>query len=116
MSVMMTVFGVFFYPLSKHLYYINSIKKLFLVRTRDEDIFQNSKNKNSSEADLKISKYLDESNYPCKYEEDVLEELKMHRLVKLSFKDNTLLFLHNNIPCFKYCPWKKRAKLQKLFM
>ena len=61
-----------------------------------------------SENDLKISKYLKEENYPDEYDEEEREELRKHRLIKLSFKDSVLLFLHNNILCFRCCPWWKK--------
>ena len=115
MNVLLAVFGIIFYPMSKHLYYVNSIKKLFLARTRELEIFQKREGKQIGQSDSKILKYLNEENYPCQYDEAILKELRMHRLIKLSVKDNLLLFLNNNLFCFRYCPWRKRVKLQKLY-
>ena len=43
MNVMLTVFGVLFKPLSKHQYFTNAIKRLFLARTKDDTIFLDPK-------------------------------------------------------------------------
>ena len=35
--------GLFMFPLSEHLYYLDAIEKLFLARTRDTTLFPKSK-------------------------------------------------------------------------
>lgn len=105
--------------MSKHMYYMNAIKKLFLARTKETDLLlESKKNRNGKEKsknEMKITKYLKEEHYPVKYDETILEELRMHRLIRLSVIDNVLLFMHNNIFCCKFCPWKKSVKLRKLY-
>lgn len=38
--VLVSFFGVIFYPISQYLYYINSIRKLYLARTKDSNLFK----------------------------------------------------------------------------
>ena len=35
--------GIFMFPISEHLYYLEAIEKLFLARTRDTSLFPKSK-------------------------------------------------------------------------
>ena len=62
MSVLLAVFGVIFHPMSKHMYYINAIKRLFLARTRDTTLLLSGKvdknGKERSKMEMKITKYL----------------------------------------------------------
>ena len=36
--VLLTIFGVIFYPISQYLFYMNSAKKLYFARTKDTDL------------------------------------------------------------------------------
>lgn len=38
MRVLITFFGILFYPISQHLFYVNAAKKLFLARTKEKDL------------------------------------------------------------------------------
>ena len=37
--VLVTFFGVIFYPISQYLFYVNSMQKLYLARTKDSKLF-----------------------------------------------------------------------------
>lgn len=39
MNIMICIFGIIFKPVSKFLYYTNTIKGLFLARTKDSKLF-----------------------------------------------------------------------------
>lgn len=122
MNVILAVFGVVFRPMSKHMYYTNAIKRLFLARTRDPNLLLDQKldedGKEQSNQETKITKYLNEKNFPCDYDDVMRRELQKHRLIRLSLRDHILLFIHNNLGaviCQKVCLWKKKDKLQKLY-
>ena len=38
MRVLITAFGVIFYPISRYIFYLNSVKKLYLARTSSPDL------------------------------------------------------------------------------
>ena len=77
MNVIVAIFGVVFNPMSKHMFYINVIKKLFLARTRDSKLLKSQRDEKGckdekvdtgchdrSKRESKITKFLDEHNYP----------------------------------------------------
>lgn len=107
--VLMTVFGVIFYPISRYFFYLNSAKKLYLARTKDSHLFH-AQDMHHCHCNLeqKMIRYTDDSKVPCKYTRQIQKELKKHRVINLSYRDQCLLFFYtrlNKFACKSVCPW-----------
>ena len=119
MSVMMAVFKAVLFPISQHMYYWIAIKRLFLARTSDQNLFlDEKKGKFRSRNEKKITQYFNPEQFGiqnmllCR----VKNEIQKHRLIRISLKDSILLFLHDRLVCLQWFScWKKKAQFQKLF-
>lgn len=54
-EVFMVSFGFFLYPISEHSYHVQAIKRLFMARTKDDDLFLKP---NLQEEGVKPNKHL----------------------------------------------------------
>ena len=71
-----------------------------------------------SKFETKISKFLDPVNIPGNISIKMQKEIEKHRLIRISLKDNIMLFLYKIFPekcCKHICKFKNHNKLQKLF-
>ena len=95
-NVMMLIFGFMIYPISEHSYVLKVAKKLFIVRTRDEDFFQKDPRQN---IDVKA------------LSPKVQKELDLHRAIKLYKQDNICLYIANVMgSCFPSSLWPKKKQ------
>lgn len=100
-NVMMILFGIFVYPISEHSYILKAAKKLFIARSRDENLF-----KEDPRQEISVKGYTTK----------IQKELDLHRAIKLSTKDNMCLYFANRMGCcFPSCLWGKKKKFQKLY-
>lgn len=117
--VLLSMFGVLIYPLNHYLFVINSARKLYLARTREQNIFEDpSKSRCNTKIEQKMLNFTDPKNIPCSYGKSLKLEVLKHRYIYLTFKDTVLLFLNNVFNyfiCKRICKWSKRDKLQKLY-
>lgn len=135
LEVIMVFTGAVLMPISEHHYILKAAKRMFMARTRDPTLFQKHNDGDcNQENNKKIIKYIDRrminsyasevigTDQPLKQSSNSLvNQLKLHRLARLSLLDSVLLFLYNKF----YCPscknswplwtWRKRSKLQRLY-
>ena len=65
MNIMISIFGIIFRPFSKFMYYSNAIKRLFMARTNNEQLFQEpKKGRQTSTTEEQMTYYLDPKNFP----------------------------------------------------
>ena len=97
------------------MFYLNSSRKLYLARTKDDELFKVVPiDKSESNMDRKMIKFTQTDDLPYKYKKCIKKEFKKHRFISLSGKDKLLLFLYNAfgfVMCKRVCPWSKRDKL-----
>lgn len=117
MAIMVSFFGIIFHPISKFMYYMNAIKRLFLARTREQKLFiEPKKGMYSSKAEGEMMYYLDERNFPKHLDDRTRKEIGKHRLIRLSNGDKFLLFIMHNFPFFSRCiKWDKKDKLLRMY-
>ena len=66
--VLLTIFGVLFYPINQYLFVINMAKKLYMARTKENDLFQNPQEHiGNCKIERKMMKLIDPQNMPCSY-------------------------------------------------
>ena len=88
-------------PIAHHCYILAVMKRLFLGQTRDKSLFKTQK-KNKKK--LTVDK--DDKN---------ATKIEKNRPIKLSLKDNFLLYISNTFGCLFCNLWPKKKKLQKLY-
>jgi hypothetical protein len=106
-EVIMICFGIFLFPISEHSFTMKAAQKFFLARTKENSLLM-----------AKKSKFTEETAIPKNQmgNEFYLNELKMHRYICVSPKDNFLLYLANQLgKCFPANCWSKKKKLQRLY-
>ena len=65
MSILISIFGLIFRPLSQFLYYSNAIKRLFLARSKNDGILLKSKECcKSSAVEDQMNYYINDKNFP----------------------------------------------------
>ena len=115
MSVLMATCRAFMFPISRHMYYWNAIKRLFLARTSDDTLFlKEKKGRQRSGSEKMITKYFNPENYGIqnKLVCQVKKEIKKHKLIRISIFDSFLLFLHDKLICLNRCScWKRKKPL-----
>lgn len=101
-GVLTLILGFFIQPISEASFIMKSAKRMFLVKTRKDDLFITPKKKKS------IGKFV---------EGDRDDSFKYHRVINLKLKDKLCMYLQNLMgPCFicKVC-WSSSKKLNHLF-
>ena len=99
--VLMSIFGVIFYPISQFLFFLNSVKQMYLARTKEADLLENASCQNSrTNHEKKMMNYTNGSKIPAKYSKSMTHELSKHRVINLSLKDLILLFIFDSFNCF----------------
>ena len=74
-------FGFIFFPISETSFVMQSAKRLFLVRTKDEEFFQD-------QHPLKKKQwYLEDDHIPPTYSDKESEEIKRHRFIRPKVTD-----------------------------
>ena len=105
---MLIVFGSFFYPISKHSFYLNAIKHMYLAKTEDTEIFGESK----AGAKRKVVP----ASIPKAQELYISQRISKHRIIKVRLLDSICTFLCKGSLSFLNCGlWKKRDKFIYLF-
>jgi hypothetical protein len=95
-NVMMLLFGWILFGVSEHSFVLKAAKKLFLARTKDNNLF-----KHDPRANTKVAAFSKRAR----------EELDKHRPIKLHLKDNILLYLSNHWSrCFPMSLWPEGKK------
>ena len=82
--VLLSFFGIIFYPISRFLFIINSAQSLYLARTKDDNLLRKSLKPDSSKLEKKIMSYTDGSKIPCKYNDKMMNELQKHRMILIT--------------------------------
>ena len=101
-GVLCLIIGFFIEPISEVSFIMKSAKRMFLVKTRKDDLFTTPKTRKS------IGKFVAGNRE---------DGIKYHRVINLKKSDKCCLYLQNLMgPCFicRIC-WKNRSKLNKLF-
>jgi hypothetical protein len=75
-DVFVLIFTYFFAPISEFNFILEASKKLFMARTKTDDLFEKEKTKH--QAEFKSTK--------------VENEIKKHRVITISIKDSIYLF------------------------
>ena len=107
-EVTMIVFGFFLFPVSEHSFILKAARLLYYARTRDQKLLD----KQISEKEEKLEKFLDASKYTNIKCSNLKSELSKHHIIRLTPSDNIKLFISNIIKgfCCNVC-WKKKEKL-----
>lgn len=115
-EVIMLLFGFFLFPISEYSYVMRATSRLFLARTKENDLFAktNTEDRHSTKFAKKVDKSL--LNVDNKNDDDLKKEMKKHRVIKISFLDNLKLYVSKILGCefLDRCFWK-RNKLMKLY-
>ena len=79
----------FVYPLSRYLYYLMMIKRLYLAKTTKNDVFlEHDKSKKSNFIKSLRSHYLDQEKIPEELKiSSFKNEIKHHKYIKINFRD-----------------------------
>ena len=99
---MMLLFGFFLFSISEHSFILKAAKKLFIARTRDQNLFKKDDRQN-----IDIKSLSSKARH----------ELELHRPIKFHYRDNVLLYLSNHLPscCFPSKLWPKQKRFTKLY-
>ena len=79
-------------------------KRLFLARTADKNVFLKQKTVGQSKFETKLARYLQKKSIPCSYTDEQKKEIRRHRMIRISTKDNACLFFYNLIAKAKIIP------------
>lgn len=112
-EIFMVTFGFFIIPIAEHSYSTQAVKRLFLAKTDDENLFL--KPDLQKEGGVRPNKYLGATPYG--------KDHLSHRHIRISFLDDCLLFLANllrgsfescgcDLSTIFCCCWSKKDKLQ----
>lgn len=102
--------GAFFVrPIAFHSFILNSIKKLYTVKTKKTNLFREPSNKLKGVDNLKkqiqISEFIGHQ-----FRKDLINE----RIINIRLRDSIYLFICRLFPCFGFC-WKSKKDFKKLF-
>jgi len=79
---MMLLFGFFLFPISEQSFILKAAKKLFIVRTRNPELFKEDPRQN-----IKVKALCTKAQ----------NELDLHHAIKLHFKDTLYLWISNRM-------------------
>jgi len=105
-EVIMLFFGFFLQPISEHSFLLQAIKKLFLARTNDDDLFLDKNTKLTQKINSKNS--VNRSNCNQKLE----KEVKMHRVARVKLWDSIQLYASTTFCCFCLKPYSNERKMK----
>ena len=100
-EVIMILFGFFLYPISEHSFILKVSKKMFLGRTKDEQMFV----------------VPDDVDGKTKVDDKKLgENFRNHRVMRMKSSDKVKLYLANKLGwLFRPGLWDKKEKFQKMY-
>lgn len=113
MGVLTLVLGFFIFPLSEAYYIMKSTKRMFLAKTKDDNLFEKQDKARG------IGEFLDKQRIPDTISDTIMKEIVQHRIIKLKSKDKFCFVLNHVISalgfcsCFKIC-WRNGKKLSKI--
>ena len=110
-GVLTLVLGFFILPISEASFIMKSAKRMFLVKTKDEEIFNVDTKKKS------IGKFIDMNKMPESLRNNKESGINYHRIISLKRKDKICFYLSHTLGqffCCKCC-WKNNIKINKLF-
>ena len=84
------MFGFLILPISRHQFLLQAIEMLFYARTKDEKVFLNQ-----PDEIIESSR----SNIKDQTEEKVLNEIKRHKVIRVSNTDSIKLFFTEHVGC-----------------
>ena len=105
-------------PISRFLYFLVMIKRLFLVETDTDVAFRNDHHESHrSEQPGGRGKYLDIRQIPADLEGTGFEDdVTRHKQIQMSTWDKLMLFLYISLPCLQKCGcWSKRKHYVRLY-
>ena len=112
--------GALIAKLSKHQFYLNIMKQLFFVNSKDPN-FVKQLDKDVGNNSRKLQKRLKHMpGYRGKYElqnnKGFQEKIKEHRVIQINLKDQALMLLNMYLPCLKLvCRCKPMSSYFQLF-
>lgn len=109
-EVIMLAMGCLLFPIAESSYNMMSTKRMFIARTRNDDLFDEA-----SEA-RKKKWFLSEKSMPEGIKSKLRLELKKHRVIQFGLKDKLCYYLHNQLGQFFICGccWRNRKQLTTL--
>ena len=114
-EILMIVLGTFLYPISEHSFILKALSKLYMARTRDEQLLH----KNHIEAENLEKDEEDDQKGQVKRKRRLSKaekrEIDKHRFIKISIKDSVMLYVSEILGrCFcDFCWSKKKSNKEK---
>ena len=80
--------GIVLYPVSKFGFDRNITRKLYLASTKDQDLLIKCKSERNP-----MNKWVSHDMIPASYDHQMKQEVKNHRIMKIRWRDEFLLFI-----------------------